>query len=102
MHEHRARVDELLDLESGERAQQPPGALHIDLLVERVRLAGHVEERGEVDHRRDARAAALTDGRERFLERLVGSDVGSMSRPICSRRRALRRGAASALPIAPA
>ena len=45
MHEHGARIDELLDVEVLQRAQQALRTLDVDGLVERVVLSGKVEDR---------------------------------------------------------
>lgn len=54
MHQHRARIHELFDLEPLQRAQQAAGALDRDGLIERVIVTGKIEIGDEVDDAGDA------------------------------------------------
>ena len=86
MHQHGARIDELLDLELLQRAQQAPRALDSDGLVERVVLAGEIEIGDEVDDARDARAERVAELAQRQLDRSIGREVDLQHREV----RALR------------
>jgi hypothetical protein len=75
VHQHRSRVDELADLERLKRAQQAACALHVDLVVERMVLAGEVEIGGKMHDARDARAMLLTEFPKRQLDRIRGGQI---------------------------
>ena len=68
MHEHRARIDELLDLESLERAKQVTRAFHIDGLIERVVLTGLIEIGDEMNDARELGTELLTNAAQCELD----------------------------------
>jgi hypothetical protein len=59
VHQHRAGMDELLDLEALQGVQQAAGAVDVHRFVAGIGVAGEVVVGGEVDHRSEARAVAL-------------------------------------------
>ena len=75
VHQHGARVDELADLEVLEGPQQAAGALDVDLVVERMVLAGEIEIGSEVHDAGDAAAVALAEFSERKLDRIARAQV---------------------------
>ena len=103
VHQHGARVDELADLEVLQGPQQAARALDIDLVVERMVLAGEIEIGGEVHDAGDAAAVALAEFSERKLDRVARASGRSRcsrppprrsrdrGRPPCSRARARGR-----------
>ena len=94
MDQHRAREDELLDLERLQPVDQSAGALHGDLLIERIRIARDVVISGKVDHRGDAIAKPRAHLVERGADRFVRSEVYVDRRR--GRRRVRRTGAIEA------
>jgi hypothetical protein len=75
VHQHRARVDKLSDLEVLQRLQQALRAFDVDLFVQRIRLAGEVEVGGQVHHRRDPVAVALAEAMHGIGDRVVLGQV---------------------------
>ena len=76
VHQQRAREHELPDLVGPQLAQQPPRALDGDRLVLRIGLPREVVVGGEVDHRRDRRAAGAPGHlRQRRPHAVVGGQV---------------------------
>jgi hypothetical protein len=76
MDQHRAGIDELLDLERLQRAQQALRALDVDLVVQRVGVAGEIVERRQMNHRRETVAVTRTQLVASLCQRLLGSNVG--------------------------
>ena len=71
MDQHRAGEDELLDLERLQPVNQPAGALHGDLVVERIGVTRDIIIGGEVDHRGDAVAVPCAHLVKRNSDRFV-------------------------------
>jgi hypothetical protein len=76
MNEHRARVDELFDVERLQGAQQAPRAFDVDSPVQRIVLAGEIKVGGEMDDAGDAAAVALPHFLEGAGDLLVRCEVG--------------------------
>lgn len=75
MDQHGARVDELLDLEGLQAAEQVARAVDVDALIERVGFAGEIEIGDEMDDADDAGAELLAEFGQRQLD---GSRIGKI------------------------
>ena len=93
MHDHRARIDELLDrFEAAgvQGAQQPRRALHGDRLVRRIGLVVQIEPPDQMDHRGDGCAVFVAHALQRGLHALVVGQV-DLDRRGQARRRIVGR-----------
>ncbi len=89
MDQHRARIDEPLDLEPLQRIEQMARALDIDVIVEGVFLAGEIEIGGQMDHGGNAAPMIARKSGEGLLDRspiskidLDQREIGGLALPV--------------------
>ncbi len=75
MDQHRARINELLDLERTQRTQQTARALDIHAVIQRIGFTRKIVERSKMDHCGKTIAMARMQHGACFCQCLVGSDI---------------------------
>ena len=76
MHQHRAGIDKLFNLEMLQRAQQMPRAFNVHALVKRILLIAEVVVSNQVQHAGNAIAEARLESVQRKLNRRCRGKVG--------------------------